>query len=758
MSGRNDEVNKQIGCMNGIFHIFERHHFRRLGRHATKRLLPPGASHMEESASEQQSLGKNTKVSKESSKILLPLLDQTQTSHQRDLKDAVKDSMHREARSLSIKTVTKTEGKVRVVKRVDSPRPSQEGLTRGPTKVHEPRRLSYDERESGRETLKRVMKLKEIPRLSLDSRVKSIENCSTTASESRSNFLLVGNHHHQQHKRSSSVVAKLMGLEEASYTTHVPESATSAAKVVPRQRQSSVYSEIEKRVAELEFQESGKDLRALKHILEAIHRSEKPEPATLQKNIRKSDKLNENNKVRLERNREDSLGNERKSLSPRRRNYIKDPGQRLSGAKSNVQVGSVGAVSPRLQSHRPPPEMSRVRRTQNAQQTKELGLQSRRYKNNKLKSRNPQQDFSGEIKSDIRNFGEQCDTASVHSESDNGFASPMDTELLTGKYRSKGRKFCKELDCSRRLVENMLTAELQISTKEQRSPVSVLDETFYIEDSPSPVKKISATYTEYDDSDDNEAEWNSKEFGNSPFTTTRQHRGSEINHEKSEEDEILLQHNLRLTNSTSTADQTESFCHNSNEDADHKYVNKILLASGILRDVSRASTITWLHPTVHLINPELFDVLEQTEELQTEGPTKELPHLKFDQKTHRKIVFDTVKEIIVQKLSPEEGLSMRGGRRLSGHQLLKEVHREMDYLRPAKPDSSLDAEKDELVSIINADLKHESEEWVESHCEIPTLVVDIERLIFKELITEIISDEAARLKDRSMRHCRQLFS
>jgi len=45
-----------------------------------------------------------------------------------------------------------------------------------------------------------------------------------------------------------------------------------------------------------------------------------------------------------------------------------------------------------------------------------------------------------------------------------------------------------------RLSEDSPKAELQIATIEQPSPVSVLDAKFYIEDSPSPVKKISTAF------------------------------------------------------------------------------------------------------------------------------------------------------------------------------------------------------------------------------------------------------------------------
>lgn len=44
LTDENQDLQKQIGCMNGIFQLFDRHHFlngRRVNSHSNKR-LPPG--------------------------------------------------------------------------------------------------------------------------------------------------------------------------------------------------------------------------------------------------------------------------------------------------------------------------------------------------------------------------------------------------------------------------------------------------------------------------------------------------------------------------------------------------------------------------------------------------------------------------------------------------------------------------------------------------------------------------------------------
>lgn len=301
-----------------------------------------------------------------------------------DLRDVVNSSMHREVRGLSVKTAAK-DTVVQTLKYIDSPRPSQPAKTVKPgfsgpdesAQVWEEkdgrttcaqkdlRRLSCDGKET-RDTLKSTIKLKELPRLSLDSRERSMRSSS---SETRSNYLLKDlpqdkmtfnaitslQQEPGSAKRPSSIVAKLMGLEafpdsmstaydllrpsntrqtenndpfsrssqisdehkrdllsgplrnshkavtsprmknadavpkttsgqrfpmETAPWKHPhgsrgsPPQAFTCQEAPPRTTNSSpsVYGEIEKRLAELEFKTSAKDLRALKQILEAMQK------------------------------------------------------------------------------------------------------------------------------------------------------------------------------------------------------------------------------------------------------------------------------------------------------------------------------------------------------------------------------------------------------------------------------------------------------------------------------------------------------
>lgn len=193
----------------------------------------------------------------------------------------------------------------------DTPRFSYDG--------REASRMSLDSRDNGRF----VSKLREAPRLSLDSRQGNARNSNL---HSKLNSILNDYDSVSVHQRSSSmasnVVAKLMGLEAlpskesannisltplkssvkdpltprpknrdtvmkpmansrlpmetAPWKQHdekvcTPKKSGFGNREVPvKQQTETVYSEIERRLKELEFRQSNKDLRALKQILDAM--------------------------------------------------------------------------------------------------------------------------------------------------------------------------------------------------------------------------------------------------------------------------------------------------------------------------------------------------------------------------------------------------------------------------------------------------------------------------------------------------------
>ncbi|CAK9185998.1 unnamed protein product [Ilex paraguariensis] len=899
------------------------------------------------------------------------------------IQDVVKDSMYREARGVSVKTMSTEDGRVYVMKHIDSPRLLQQAKSVQPRatgfdgpirvldKVQEARwkegkdgfrplalkdapRFSYDGRES-REKIKSTLKLKELPRLSLDSRAGSIRS---SASESRSNYLLSDlqrenvnsdqfRNLHQEpgnNKRTSGVVAKLMGLEpfpdsitgkqgqmmkikacpdedcstisrssriaheskrdqvsgspkvshrdpaspglrnansvmKPTSNTRVPlelapwkqpEGGQGSQKLAFKYREapinsshasSSVYGEMEKRLTELEFKKSGKDLRALKQILEAMqktrqrlenrkeeqtsdsesqtskvgqnyssldqgsklvmpqsqHRSHPVSPVNKATNlttrfesrimVMKPTKITGSSQILidglsgLQKLRTANSANNKmdfhdkqttKERTPRNNNLRHPSSQPLLSMdiKTNARtkrsnqtakapehkVGecfsstgrSSGTASPRLQQKKhgiekesrpttPSSDLSKSRRQYNTQPQESASPRRKP----KLKSSILQQGDaqSSEMSGETGNLSHQGDTISVHSEGNASLASQIDTEVtsrdrsneINGTFHlsdTNDRKFAA------RWSEDRLMAELATATSEKPSPVSVLDAMFYAEESPSPVK-MSRAFQDDETSNSDEAEWHPEDLSHSRTPNLI----SEFSNKKFENIKHLV-HKFRQLDSTSdeaTADHIASPLESKNPD--HRYITEILLASGLLKYLGSCLTAIQLQPSGHVLNPNLFHVIEQSRqstELGNKNHNGKIAQSKTKEKTKRKQIFDVVNEILFRKLAFERSYKL-GGKSLSGQKLLEELCSEICHLQ-ANPDCGLDEEDDGLTSILSADMKHQSEDWTDHHGEIPGLVLDIERLIFKDLISEIVSGEAADLQYQSRKHCRQLFS
>ncbi|KAF6171415.1 hypothetical protein GIB67_009556 [Kingdonia uniflora] len=1020
----NPDLQKQIGCMTGIFQLFDRHHIapsKRITAHGHKR-VPSGHSNLNNEilASEpiiEKKLSKNAadnhRVSTESSrasfsssscsssfssfdcnkisqpepptfeKTILPekplrdspIVNQPNVSPQLarvslDFRDLVKDSMNRDSRGLSVKTTAKEETVSREVKHRDSPRPLQIskavdgsfGVNGKPWYLNDGRetsrsshdtkdrslfqkdtpRFSYDGREvsrssfESRDNLKFATRLKELPRLSLDSRVSSIKSSN---SDAKSNFGLKDLQRNSSvnssrtsnlqqesgtYKKPPSVVAKLMGLEElpnsisaiktsqsedcdpfskstkannGSKQSRVSSPRTSSPRdlVSPRltnqdsvmkpvsrlpvelapwkqldsaqdhyklpmkspNSSPSVYAEIEKRLKELEFKQSDKDLRALKQILDAMQAKgllEKKNEVHQISNIvsqRNYDYLDQTPRAANRRNplinrpssptargaspprafespivimkpaklvekssfsiQIDGLSNIRKLRNgdPMNNRIAKDlipkgnrtpsfndkkPNSRTlrsartsNGSQQLVKENtgsfgrsSSGSVSPRLQQKklelekrsRPPiPSSDTSKPRRQSRQPIESGSPGGKYKAKNSNSYQSQDRLS--------DLSPQGDEISLRSDSNISLASQIDIDVTStdrsaeSNYlyfqRSKAKKITKRNKPSQGLNEDDGPLA-ELITPEQPSPISVLDSSFYKDDLPSPVKKITNTFI------DDETE----EEGWSPVSEKSAvlNPSSDTNRKKLENVEHLVQ-KLRRLNSNhneATTDYIASLCENNNPD--HRYISEMLLASGLLlRNLGSCFSTFQLHPSGHPINPDLFFVLEQTN-----GVSKDETRLKPGQeKVHRKLVFDAVNEILVQKLafaglSSEPQLQNRklAGKMIpSGQKLLKELCSEIEDLQSigesqnsleklqpnVESKSSADEYDDGLKSILLKDVTSPAENWTDFNNEISGLVLDVERLIFKDLVDEIVSGEATTLRaNKTSRRCRQLFT
>ncbi|KAK1440776.1 hypothetical protein QVD17_06607 [Tagetes erecta] len=857
-------LNKQLGCMNGILQIFDHRYLlgqRRHGRNQ-KRLLSgqsnnggtevsndkekspevvskekhilaielPRSSFSSSTSSTTKSLLEGTKrVQTELSSSFQSAISEPSLSpfsHKKqpdlfiqspDIRDVVRDSMTREPRVLSIKTTAKDERVSSKMKHVDSPRPfslqkpiQYERIYRDLKELKETTRFSCDGRES-RYQLKSNTNIKELPRLSLDSRRGRISNSTNNPISNK--------------QPSSSVVARLMGLEaltpsidesrtlkpssclneesvlnsksprkkeklkhDCTYVSpriHKPQRAVKVSHVLARipletapwkqegggggpkkppfkckegprrvkPGSQSIYNEIEKRLTEDEFKTTGKDLRALKQILEAMQKTkktlDKKEHAFNNSSIdaRLSQKVDQPGsptitqpKVKPAKARQDLGG----------RNRLRDPNIRDRKAISKPRLASnlpecSETLSPKTQRsknciNRLSTNLSRPKRQPGVQRTPLSSMNG----NPKAKSMDSLQD-----RSETRNMSQQRHTVSLQSENDSKVTRTKWAQEVNSPFRPKENH---KGNIAEWLTEEKSTVDHTKHTMEQPSPVSVLD-AFYTEDTPSPVKKKVIAFNDYENLQLKEQE--QARINNLPNSTNLD-QYSEFNKMKlrKRKNNVHQTEQLKTNPDDATVNHTvTSSCED--ETGDHRYIEEIILASGCLKDLDRTTAVVQLHPTVSFINPELFHVLEKTKTC-TEHTGDSYNQKFMLSKLRRELVFDTVNDVLGHKLAMLSPLGPHKGRILNADKLLKELCSGIDGLQ-----NSLElgvSDTDEVTNIINADVNKRSQDWDEYCDQLPGLVLDIERLIFKDLICEVVNGEVTSLQDWPMRsYCRRLF-
>ncbi|XP_075498712.1 protein LONGIFOLIA 1-like [Primulina tabacum] len=604
------------------------------------------------------------------------------------------------------------------------------------------------------------------------------------------------------------------------------------APTITQHLSSSVYGEVEKRVTELEFKKSGKDLRALQQILEAMQKTRErlenqivePAEVTSQRSsiledsfsdqsstlsmwqnsdnylkvpgtmgprpakhsvsyivIKKPTKVIDEKKLSSS-NQLTELGTHRqriqtldlkhergnsahiqkaKDLTPRNNNLkytskhlpsidnrttrrtlelagtLKEP--QLMKA-DNCSGRSLVALSGRLRQNLPKSvgksnatvdtssDSGRIK----MQSKKKMVEKSSRNKNRSTKSKYLElsDDQLSDISSETRFSSYQGDSVSVKSESNDSLASHIETEVISSAH---------SINPNASQVRRQ-TPELPVTMQEQPSPVSVLDATFYGEDSSSPVKKTSTDFRDQSPSPD-EANWhfeNLNHFIDCPRT-----------------DHSHVVHETRLLKS-----ESEELAPNQNEMGNQRYINKILHTSGVLKSASFIPMASQFLSSCHVINPDTFNVLEQMEET-TPRANREFIEKNsqklLNQKNKRKLVFDMVNEILVQKITSGKRF-ITGKRRISPSMLAKEICQEMECLCRIPDNNFEELEDDRLKRILTGDMMYQSEDWAEYSGEVPALVLDIERQIFKDLVNEVVSADHAIVRGRTKKHRKQLFT
>ncbi|KAL5198978.1 hypothetical protein ABZP36_002490 [Zizania latifolia] len=295
--------------------------------------------------------------------------------------------------------------------------------------------------------------------------------------------------------------------------------------------------------------------------------------------------------------------------------------------------------------------------------------------------------------------------------------------------------------------KNLPSMDPAATIPERPSPVSVLDSSFDQDDF-FHTSKVSNSSTVDDEHHPSSSE-PSKPFDMKSTKLTTQPKNSKLANIAS-----LLQKLQQLSVSkddveASPVDHIAFLCET--QSPDHRYVSEILLASGLLmKDLGSGQTglsEMQLHTSGYLINPDLFLVLEQRKSgwiSKTEGMHQSRSTTRPDdpKRARRKLMFDAVNELLLQKFEKETTVhsasSLTGGRDplSSGQQLVKTICSGIECLETER---SRMCQEDSSV-IPDAEILQRLEGWSPSFSrrELPAMVLEIERSIFKELVDEVV--------------------
>ncbi|KAK4772841.1 hypothetical protein SAY87_027860 [Trapa incisa] len=896
----NPAVQKQIGCMNGIFQLFDHHNFlysRRISKDPDKRL--PDSQGLEDNAEtpkvakgewQKAAAVKNPEQGRTSTDSSISSISNSVNSwsfsSHNNIRSTKSESVerssfgqnisgqvltgqespvlrlhslnpsgmqplntYRDARGITVKSGNREKSTLTYI---DSPRPMQK-----PNKSAKPRfsslqeslgvlpnnqkhqssvdliehyrrdypRLSYDGRET-RDAFKSSSRLKELqPRHSLDSKRGSVMG----SSQIRNNDLTMDSPREVgSHRRQSSVVAKLMGLESlpsfmsepevlemsksprTSYGTldsHqkdiisqrlnnqavIPKKLNPASRFptepapwkrpeggqsseAPQNSARSVYGEIEKMLSQLEFNKSGKDLRALKQILEAMHKSngkldtskevgslntsprtfnesrsskkklslaaasprniicESPNSPTARRTTSPSSIVINKPATRKVSNDGPTKGEERipRNVSDR------STSTRRSLTRRDITKEAVG---PRMQKKKIDPLDYSPRRTnQPGRQKRRSGSQDRNQKSKTDSFGLDDYDHGSEISGNSisRDSSYINNSVSLQSESNISMSSWEEPEV-SSTYRGEGwtRK-----RASSPLRDDMRIEKPHMTTAEQPSPISVLDMALYEDESPSPVKMISDAFEgiNSDGYQRYQKDLNDSSFSKeTSFCSKTSHIGlTNI---------LRVRHHMPI-----------------NTNPDHRYIMEILSASGLLPESGYRLMNFQINQPNQLFTPRLFLDLEQMKagNMLSNG-IQEIPPLKSTDKLRRRLVFDVVNEILVNKYRCNHSKIWLGKREDNQLQLLNGLCSEIDQLQASSLSisSSEEEEDDSSRHIIEKDLSsNQSAFWEDGLADISGVVLDIERFIFKDLVTELVDGAAAhmlRARHLNASYCRQLF-
>ncbi|EER98557.1 hypothetical protein BDA96_02G148200 [Sorghum bicolor] len=282
---------------------------------------------------------------------------------------------------------------------------------------------------------------------------------------------------------------------------------------------------------------------------------------------------------------------------------------------------------------------------------------------------------------------------------------------------------------------------------ERPSPVSVLDSSFDQEDL-FPTSRTPNSLAVDDERQTLEAPW--KPSDRKPTEVAMQSKNNKLANVASLL-EKLQQLSVNKDEDAPPVDHIAFLCET--ESPDHRYVSEILLASGLLmKDLGSGQAGLQLHSSGYPINPDLFHVLEQRKAGWASIPDsihQSRSGAKSDPKrAHRKLLFDTVNELLLQKFEKETAVySVSSYTRAkdppsktpSGQQLLKLISSGIEDLDMER--SSIWQKEGSVIP--DAEILQRLQGWSSFSKEFPGMVLEIERSIFKELVDEVVHGESA---------------
>ncbi|KAL4376833.1 hypothetical protein GQ457_02G003460 [Hibiscus cannabinus] len=452
----------------------------------------------------------------------------------------------------------------------------------------------------------------------------------------------------------------------------------------------SIYGEIEKRLKLRGIDEPSKDLETLKQILEALqlkgllHNKRPLTPS--QTNRRNFVYENEQSPITVTKPGRSPaspgrrIGNESPPSSNRsrprpRRNLSIDVPPTMSPRRDRPENernqkknrGSISPASVRSPNRRPL-SVETQRRTSPVQSPRFNGRKTGLDQRSNRSPRNRKSTVEicqKEEKVVIFVPGE--DETSTVSESSISTCSQTDTERSKVEEYKEGKSLLERCD---KLLHSI--AEMTASTELQPSPVSVLDSSFYKDESSlSPVKKRSIDFKEDD------------------------------------------------TWSWTVISADESNSEDKSDMCDFIYISDILRASNYLPDD----------------DSDVFLLLEKQQLLKGKDTSKVST-------LQRKLIFDIINEILRQKRRLPAWKLVDSTNSGPGQTSLQQIWSEFQKIR--QRESSDDDLFEVICGVLRKDLAGDAVNgWGDHPVEMSESVLDIERLIFKDLIVETIQDLAA---------------